>query len=434
MYLYETFGIGLRMGDERGMKKRIICFIMSCLLIMIAAFGQGNCLASTTPGFSASVTQDNIMALLDAYDSDGAYIMRCQIKAGDDITSWWKSSGETTIVGELDTAVHEECHEYMFNTYPGSNGETIYTGNKNKINVTYTDVYPSKEMAATIPSNLRTFRYSTYVGNPTENLASNVTGIYGLLNEFSAYYWGMHSEMQMYDYFVDNNASVDLWTSYIQQCVSDELAYAEFKYYMLKYMTYAKSHYPDIYTDIMGNEKLKAAYTIIESKFAAQIKKFNNQLSDIAGLINKKGTKAEYTGNELRIYKTAYSYTIYSVKNDEYEKLIKELNKTSYKKMAKLLSNVSVKSTGLSTVKNKAGKKLSLSWKKSSGATGYQIQYSTKSSFSSYKTKNVTGTSVVLSKLTKGKKYYIRVRAYKTIGGKKFYSSWSKVKTRKITK
>jgi hypothetical protein len=184
----------------------------------------------------------------------------------------------------------------------------------------------------------------------------------------------------------------------------------------------------------MGNEKLKAAYAIIESKFAAQIKKFNNQLSDIAGLINKKGTKAEYTGSELRIYKTAYSYTIYSVKNDEYEKLIKELNKTSYKKMAKLLSNVSVKSTGLSTVKNKVGKKLSLSWKKSSGATGYQIQYSTKSSFSSYKTKNVIGTSVVLSKLTKGKKYYIRVRAYKTIGGKKFYSSWSKVKTRKITK
>jgi hypothetical protein len=184
----------------------------------------------------------------------------------------------------------------------------------------------------------------------------------------------------------------------------------------------------------MSNEKLKAAYAIMDSKYSALIKTFDGQLTKIASLLNKNGIKAEYKSGEFRIYKTSTSYTIYPVNNTDYNKLTKELSKTKYKTLSKTLSTVAVKKTSLSSVSNKSGKKLSVSWKKVSGATGYQIQYSTKSSFSTYKKKNTTKTSVVLSNLTKGKKYYIRVRAYKTIGGKKFYSSWSKVKTKKITK
>ena len=81
-----------------------------------------------------------------------------------------------------------------------------------------------------------------------------------------------------------------------------------------------------------------------------------------------------------------------------------------------------------------AGKKqFKATWKSISSIDGYQIQYSTSSSFKSgNKTVTVSGyksTSKTVTKLTAKKKYYVRIRGYKTISGKKQYSAWSKSKT-----
>ena len=96
------------------------------------------------------------------------------------------------------------------------------------------------------------------------------------------------------------------------------------------------------------------------------------------------------------------------------------------------------KSTSLAKVKA-AKKGFTAKWKKqSSQTTGYQIQYSTSSKFTKKVTKAITIsknkiTSKSISKLKAKKKYYVRVRTYKTvkIDGKntKIYSDWSKVKS-----
>ncbi|MBR6391856.1 MAG: fibronectin type III domain-containing protein [Eubacterium sp.] len=68
-------------------------------------------------------------------------------------------------------------------------------------------------------------------------------------------------------------------------------------------------------------------------------------------------------------------------------------------------------------------------WKKgASGVKGYQIQYSLKSSFKNSKTVTVKGvktTKKAVSKLKAKKKYYVRVRTYKVVNGKKVTSNWS---------
>ena len=64
--------------------------------------------------------------------------------------------------------------------------------------------------------------------------------------------------------------------------------------------------------------------------------------------------------------------------------------------------------------------------------SGYQLQYSTSSKFTNAKTVSVSGsktTSKKVSKLSAKKKYYVRVRTYKTVSGKKYYSAWSAAKT-----
>lgn len=90
----------------------------------------------------------------------------------------------------------------------------------------------------------------------------------------------------------------------------------------------------------------------------------------------------------------------------------------------------------ISRVKNISGKKITVKLsKKVSGASGYEVQYSTSSKFSSgVKTLRTTSTSVTLKSLTKGKKYYVRVRAYKTDSMGKIYGSYSSVKSVKVTK
>ena len=75
----------------------------------------------------------------------------------------------------------------------------------------------------------------------------------------------------------------------------------------------------------------------------------------------------------------------------------------------------------------KAGKKsFTVKFQKKSGITGYQLQYSTRKNFKKKTTLNLKSTTVnkTVNKLKGNKKYYVRIRTYKTVAGKKFYSKW----------
>ena len=81
------------------------------------------------------------------------------------------------------------------------------------------------------------------------------------------------------------------------------------------------------------------------------------------------------------------------------------------------------------TAKSKA---FFVDWAQKGSATGYEIQYATNSKFTGAKkvaiTNNKTDKTTV-SKLSGNKKYYVRVRSYTTVGGTKYYGSWSATKT-----
>ena len=82
----------------------------------------------------------------------------------------------------------------------------------------------------------------------------------------------------------------------------------------------------------------------------------------------------------------------------------------------------------------KPGKKqLTVKYKKVTGASGYQIAYSTsKSKGFKYITVNSKTASKVIKKLKSKKNYYVKVRAYKMIGKKKYYGSYSSIKSVKV--
>ena len=108
------------------------------------------------------------------------------------------------------------------------------------------------------------------------------------------------------------------------------------------------------------------------------------------------------------------------------------------KHQKKITVTVKPLGTKISKASNTLKRKVTVKWKKKTSISGYAIQYSTDKKFKAgVKTVNVNGakkSQKVLSKLKKGKKYYIRIATYKKVGKVKYYSSWSSVKSVKVKK
>lgn len=124
------------------------------------------------------------------------------------------------------------------------------------------------------------------------------------------------------------------------------------------------------------------------------------------------------------------TFTINTYRTDTDEKIdstytIQKVDTSAQKKEMKKAA------VTISGLKSAAAGKAIVSYKQSAvKVTGYEIQYSTSSKFTAATTKTVTtkNTSATLKSLKSGKKYYVRVRAYKTVSGIKVYGSYSKAK------
>lgn len=89
-------------------------------------------------------------------------------------------------------------------------------------------------------------------------------------------------------------------------------------------------------------------------------------------------------------------------------------------------------------LKSSKSRQMTVSWKKDTRATGYQIMYSTDKKFrKNVKTVNIKKyktTRCTVKKLARNKRSYVRVRSYKKVSGGKLYGSWSSTKNVKIKK
>lgn len=95
------------------------------------------------------------------------------------------------------------------------------------------------------------------------------------------------------------------------------------------------------------------------------------------------------------------------------------------------------KATILKGVNNSKASTMVVSWDKNEFATGYEVEYSVYNNFKNSKKFTVTGSNSInktITGLTKGKTYNVRVRSYRVVDSKKYYSSWSALKKVTIAK
>lgn len=198
----------------------------------------------------------------------------------------------------MSTNVHEISHAYFRNNslkYANDNGirlnwahveGTFYLTPTQAlfISVPREILFPSKKLAAVIPSGLKSFRYETYIRG---NTSTQNEGVVGLLNEFHAYYLGSRFTYEMFDAYSASEGSAKgfhYWISHIQSIMS---AYFEFDYFIREYLLLMKEQYPKDYELLKSNKSFREAYTRVHAlygnlvkNYEEKVKKHTKQLND----------------------------------------------------------------------------------------------------------------------------------------------------------
>ena len=303
------------MNNKANIGKIFLLFFL-IVAILVSTLPCSETVYAAVPKIATPATGSNIESLLKKYNPDSYYIVHNNRSA---LNKWCTLFSPDSMTDKLDTIVHETYHANTLQKGICSTA-TIYIGNKKNILLPYyEDLYPTSECTAAIPQSLRTSHFETYVGNASKNV-SNVFGLYGLMYEFAAHYWGLDTMSSLKNYYGNSKKG---WQNYVYSLGNNMTAYAECKYWMLSYMIYAREYYPNLYKKIINDGIYCRAYEIMEKKFSNLID------SEI------KSLKCDYPEIQYSLDGIHYGGVDFDL--DDYSAIQEELKKSKYVKMDQLL-------------------------------------------------------------------------------------------------
>jgi len=317
-----------------------------------------------TPSTHARSTRDTVLHLLKEYSPDGYHIVDGYEKTPDDeITrhmKWKKKKddfmefvrgdSEKEILRAINMVVHETSHSYsallacqMCEKITGTTGprcgryHAYRVGDGTAILVQRTAVFNTGEMAESIPPSLRTHRYKLYVSPETDRagyvIGSKANGVYGLLNEFDAYYHGNRAACDMYPYYRDRmGPGPAKWHDYFSGVNRSFSANVEFKFFILKYLQYAQRKHPAVYEGIMKNREFARAFLAIEKNHQDLIRDYGNVKNEVFAALGKDGYTVTEDDSNLYIGKGSGRFGSGNHMRD-YSLLKGELEKAEYRNM-----------------------------------------------------------------------------------------------------
>ncbi|GEM_PF-1209049 len=224
-----------------------------------------------------------------------------------DPSKWLKGKSELDVMGSMNTMIHESHHEFTGSYYlsmleeqlPNNFDErksyrSFYLSANEIVLVRLDELFNAHELKNDIPKSLRTFRFDPYIVPRDRYLSSQVSGIYGIINEFNAYYQGTLMTMSMYpEYRKRSKKNVKVLQSFVQHIGHSYAAFYEFKYFSLMYMKRAEERYSEIYQSTLNNRALREVYTKVHNRYEALIEDFDQLLLTITDELRADGFRAE---------------------------------------------------------------------------------------------------------------------------------------------
>jgi hypothetical protein len=194
-----------------------------------------------------------------SYCGPGCY----KTQIGNTSVDWDQDTARLTLMNDFGTMIHESTHTFNNDSFLIIPGIAIH--------VNRSSFYKSSEFKSIAPADAsaKIFRYGTYVGDSSV-VSANVSGIYGMMDEFSAYENGTRADVLAAKSALAKGDTA-LARNFLSQAQGTYFAYYEFNLFIAWYLHYAKTNHADVFKETMANTNLRITYTMIDQEFASTI-------------------------------------------------------------------------------------------------------------------------------------------------------------------
>ena len=213
----------------------------------------------------------------------------------------FNANDKNDVIAEFETIIHESTHHKNTREgiYLGPNKYLLFT-DAEKNDVQY--FYKSELIADFLPIDAeeKIFRFETYIGEGS-GVSANLSGIFGLMDEYSAYQNGCSAALVAYDNALQEKDTT-LAITFIKDALATYYAYYEFNSFIGAYLKYGKTKEPIIYQKIMNNSTLRRAYSINTIEFEKAIATLNSQSNRLKSNYKLVKSSMEYYKTKYEVY------------------------------------------------------------------------------------------------------------------------------------
>ena len=213
----------------------------------------------------------------------------------------FNANDKNDVIAEFETIIHESTHHKNTRDgiYLGPNKYLLFT-DAEKNDVQY--FYKSELIADFLPIDAeeKIFRFETYIGEGS-GVSANLSGIFGLMDEYSAYQNGCSAALVAYDNALQEKDTT-LAITFFKDALATYYAYYEFNSFIGAYLKYGKTKEPIIYQKIMNNSTLRRAYSINTIEFEKAIATLNSQSNRLKSNYKLVKSSMEYYKTKYEVY------------------------------------------------------------------------------------------------------------------------------------
>lgn len=301
---------------------------------------------------------EDMRGLLTRYSEDGDYIVSSYEALPTSFTmkgstftierggfeEYFTSPMPDYLVSNMGTAVHETYHLYTNamtyqilareNRFAGPFGEHTSDVGDGPMLIVQGEHFPAREMDATFPGDARTDRYGTYVSPSRESQSTQREGVYGLLDEFTAYYHGARTCVDFWPWIRDEAPiNVNLMVAYVVDLHESWVPYAEFKLFILHYLLHARTHEPEMYQGLIASKGFREAFRATDEAYSSLLEEAAVLEPTVHEFAQGFGVSAELRGGKLFLHgsptdyrSTAYEAILGYLDSEPYQEILEELD------------------------------------------------------------------------------------------------------------
>lgn len=243
-------------------------------------------------------------------------------------------TSEKTILESISTSVHETMHAYngfipvvkregVSSHHFKQEGFMLDVNRFKIISHVEAKLFPSSDLVTIIPESLKTFRFSTYIEGVPIYSSTQSSGIYGLLDEYLAYYSGSKVIFDLKPLFLEYYDSYYGFVRWSTEFSSNQGAFYEFDFFIKEYLLHAKKNHPQLYEQLKQDPDFREVYQTIQLKFIELTKQYEKEFDQFM-LDRKKAPSTGLTYHFSKFYDEIYKVLQPQLQNVRYDVIEKD--------------------------------------------------------------------------------------------------------------